>query len=313
MRVLVTGGTGFVGRPLVRRLLASGHEPAVFVRSIPRARQALGPFVRLVEPSGLGEAVGRADAVVNLAGEPVLPKRWTPSRKAALAESRVGTTRRLVEAIAGASQRPRVLVSASAVGYYGDRADERLDESAVPGQGFLAELCKDWEAAARQAGRNGVRVVTPRIGIVLGREGGALSPMLPLFRLGLGGPMGSGRQYVSWIHLEDLVSILAAAIEDARYAGPINAVAPAAVPQRQFARALGHGLSRPALVPAPSLALKLALGEAASALLESQRVEPKRLLELGFQFRFPELSGAIADVLGAHPERPTEGPQANAP
>lgn len=298
MRVLVTGGTGFVGRPLVRRLLASGHEPVVLVRSVDRAREALGPAVRLVMRSGLEEEAGRAEAVVNLAGEPVLPRRWTAARKAALVESRVGTTRGLVEAIAAAASKPRVLVSASAVGYYGDRGDERLDESSSAGTGFLPGLCRAWEEASRQAQRHGVRVVVPRIGIVLGRDGGALGPMLPLFRLGLGGPMGSGRQFVSWVHLDDLVSILACALEDERYSGPVNAVAPGAVPQREFAQALGHGLSRPALVPAPTLALKLALGEAASALLESQRVEPRRLAELGFPFRFPALPAAMADVLG---------------
>lgn len=316
MRVLITGATGFVGRPLVARLLRGGHEVTAWVRSKEAAARRLGTGVRLVAGAGLADGVGRADAVVNLAGEPVLPRRWTPARKAALAESRVGTTRALVAAMEAASRRPRALVSASAVGFYGDRGGEPLEETEAAGADFLARLCADWEAAATAARALGVRVAILRIGIVLGRDGGALAPQRPLYKLGLGGPLGSGRQYVSWIHLDDLVEALAIAVEDERYEGPINAVAPNPVPQRELARGLGAALGRPAVLPTPRFALELALGEAAQALLASQRGVPRRLLALGFPFRFPELGPALADVLGPSGARrlePREGAPGAAP
>ena len=298
MEVLVTGATGFLGRALVLRLLGAGHAVTAYVRSKEKARGALRPEVGLACGEGeLREAVARADGVANLAGEPVLPRRWTASRKRLLVDSRVKTTEALVEAIRAAQRKPQVLVSAGAVGYYGARGEEPIDESARPGDGFLARLCVDWEAAARAAEGLGVRVAILRIGVVLGPDGGALAPMLPLFRLGLGGPLGSGRQGLSWIHLHDLVEVWAAALADERYRGAINAVAPQPASQRELAQAIGTALSRPAWLPAPAMLLKLALGEASRALLDGQRVLPRRLEELSFAFRFPALKQAVADVL----------------
>jgi hypothetical protein len=309
MRILLTGATGFIGRALVRRLLRVGHAASAWVRDTERARHALGPDVTLHAsdgPEAWRGALSGAGAVVNLAGEPLFGRRWTAARRRALVESRIGLTTRLVEAIAALplDARPRVLVSASAVGYYGDRADETLTEESPPGTGFLADLCRDWEQSARSAEALGVRVVCFRLGIVLGTEGGALQAMLPAFRWGFGGPLGSGLQYVPWIHVEDLVASLAAAMEDDRYRGPFNAVAPGAVPQGAFARALGRVLGRPAFVPVPGWALRLAIGGAAEAILSSQRAEPRRLLDQGFRFRFAVIDAALADVLDAGPSSP---------
>jgi len=301
MRILVTGGTGFIGRALIPRLRADGHTIVAWVRSEARARAALEGDVELVpasRPEALAGAVARADAVVNLAGEPVVGKRWTAERRRALEESRIGVTRDLVGAIAAASPRPRVLVSGSAVGWYGDRGDERLTESSSPGDDFLARLCRSWEEAARAAEASGVRVATLRTGVVLGPGGGALAPMLPPFRLGVGGPVGSGRQYFPWIHRQDLVAAIAAMIVDARYRGPVNGVGPQEATSRMFAAALGRALHRPAVLPMPAFALRLIFGEAASVLLASQRAEPRVLLANGFTFAFPDLDRALADILG---------------
>ena len=301
MRMLVTGGTGFIGRALIARLRRDGHAVVAWVRSEERARRVLGADVEVVRASGreaLGAAVARADAVVNLAGEPVVGKRWTTERRRVLEASRVGVTRELVSAIGAASPRARVLVSGSAVGWYGDRGDERLTESSSPGDDFLARLCRAWEDAARAAEASGVRVVTLRTGVVLGPGGGALAQMLPPFRLGLGGPVGSGRQYFPWIHLQDLVSAIAAALGDDRYRGPVNGVGPQEATSRTFAAALGRALHRPAILPMPAPALRVIFGEAANVLLASQRAEPRVLLTNGFRFAFPDLDGALADIVG---------------
>lgn len=301
MKVLITGATGFLGRALTLRLQREGHSVVAWVRSPERARQSLGADVELVSVAAgdpaLRAAVEAADAIVNLAGEPVLPKRWTAERKAVLVSSRVGTTTRVVDAIAAASRRPTVLVSASAVGYYGDRGEERVDEISPPGSGFLAELCQQWETAALRARDFDVRVAVLRIGVVLGRDGGALPQMLPAFRLGLGGPLGSGQQRMPWIHVRDLVEILARAVVDPRWTGPINATAPRSVRHGDFARALGAALGRPALLPAPEPLLRLALGQGAEALLQGLRVDARRLRELGFEHRYKSLEEAFADLL----------------
>ena len=243
-------------------------------------------------------ALERCDAVVNLAGEPLLGRRWTAARRATLRDSRVGLTADLVRALEAARTRPRVFVSGSAVGYYGDRVDEILTEDSARGVGFLADLCRDWEEEARRAEALGLRVVLLRTGVVLGRGGGALAQMLPAFRLGAGGPIGSGRQYLPWIHLRDGVAILVAALSDDRMRGPVNLVSPEPATSREFAKALGHALGRPAFLPMPALALRVIFGQAAEVMLASQRAVPAALERLSFPFAFRRLDTALSDVLG---------------
>ncbi|MES1255779.1 MAG: TIGR01777 family oxidoreductase [Acidobacteriota bacterium] len=298
----MTGATGFIGRALVPALLRDGHTVVAWVRSASRARARLGAEVEVAEatggPTALTAILSRSDAVINLAGEPILGRRWTAARRQVLHESRVGETKALVRALHAANPRPSLLVSGSAVGYYGDRGEERLTEQSEPGNDFLAQLCRDWEQAAVEAEPLGVRVVRLRTGVVLGRDGGALAQMLPPFRMGAGGPIGSGRQYVPWIHLHDLVGIISAAIADSRYRGPVNGVAPEPATSRDFARALGAALHRPAVLPVPGVALRLLFGDAAVVLLGGQRAEPTVATALGFRYAFPTLAGALADIVG---------------
>ena len=305
MRVFIAGATGFIGRALVPRLQRDGHSVVVWARSDVRALALLGADIDVVSVAAgqeaLVSALSRCDAVVNLAGEPLLGGRWTAARRGVLRESRVGTTGQLVDAIEAASPRPRVLVSGSAVGYYGDRADETLDESSAPRKDFLSQLCQDWESAAQRASASGVRVVLLRTGVVLGRAGGALAQMLPPFKLGAGGPIGSGRQYFSWIHLHDLVKLIVSAVEDDRYSGPVNGVAPEQTTSREFARVLGRVLHRPAFLPTPALALRAIFGEAAVVLLASQRVDPQTAKRHGFAWDFPSLDAALHDVIDGAP------------
>lgn len=305
MHIFMTGGTGFVGPALVRRLLAGGHALRLWVRSPERAREQLGDLatkVELVPASGgaaaMQTAIADADAVVNLAGEPVIGKRWTEKQKQSLAASRVGITDQIVAAIA-ATPRQRVLVSTSAVGYYGDTGAREVDEDSPPASGFLAELSVAWEQAALRASAYDTRVVLVRVGLVLGRGGGVLGQMLPLFKLGVGGPLGSGDQYFPWVHLDDLVELYAAAITDPRLQGPVNGVAPGIVTNREFARALGRAVHRPAILRVPPFALRLVLGEAAGALVDGQRVVPRRTQALGFRFAYPELNAALAELTAA--------------
>jgi uncharacterized protein (TIGR01777 family) len=302
MRVLVTGATGFIGRALIPRLQRDGHAVVAWVRSPASARSLLGAEVELVAAEaaaeGLVAAIERCDAVVNLAGEPLMGGRWTAARRAVLERSRIAVTEQLVRAMAEAKSRPHVFVSASAVGYYGDRAEEPLTEASCGGDDFLARLCRRWEIAAQDADRLRARVVLLRTGVVLGRAGGALAQMLPPFRWGAGGPLGSGRQYLPWIHLHDLVKIIAVALVDDRYRGPVNAVAPEQATSRSFARALGRALHRPARLPLPALALKVLFGESATVLLASQRVNPRVLRQLQFAFDFSTLDSALEDIVG---------------
>jgi len=241
-------------------------------------------------------ALSGCDGVVNLAGEPLVGKRWTAKRRAVLRSSRVDVTTALVAAMKAASPRPRVLVSGSAVGVYGDRGDEVLTETSPSRDDFLGRLCTDWEAAAEAASSFGVRVAVIRTGVALGR-GGALAQMLPPFTFGLGGPIGAGTQFFPWIHVRDLAALFAAALEDERYRGPINGVAPAEATSRVFATALGRALHRPAILPTPALALRALFGEAASVLLASQRVEPRAARRLGFAWEFPALDAALRDII----------------
>lgn len=278
MRVVVTGGTGFIGRALTARLRAEGDDVVV-----PRR--------------GDTSAVDGADAVVNLSGEPIA-QRWTDAARRRIEESRTVGTRRLVEAIASAKARPSVLVSVSAVGYYGARGDEELDEEAPPGDDTLARICVRWEEEAAAAVPLGVRVVRIRTGVVLAADGGALAKMLPAFKAFVGGPVGSGMQWMSWIHRDDLVSLFLFALRSAAAAGALNGTAPAPVRNRDFASAVGAALHRPAVLPAPAAALRFVFGEMATILLDGQRAVPKRALTLGFSFRYPDLRSALDAALG---------------
>jgi hypothetical protein len=239
------------------------------------------------------DALHGIEVVFNLAGENVGEHRWTRKRKAAIRESRVSGTRYLVAGIEALRDRPRVLVSASAVGYYGDRGDETLDETAAPGSGFLADLCLAWEAEARKAEALGLRVVTPRFGVVLGPGGGALSKMLTPFKMGVGGRLGSGRQWMPWVHLDDAVGFLLLAATSAGVSGPLNAVAPAPATNREFTKALGTALGRWTIFPMPGFMLRVAVGEFASVLLSSQRVVPRAAEKAGYAFLHPALDGAL--------------------
>jgi len=295
MRVAITGSTGLVGSEVVDDLSAGGHEVVRLVRRVPLPRETAvlrwDPVKREVDAAGLEGF----DAVIHLAGENVGAGRWTAARKAAIRDSRVNGTRLLCETLAGLARPPKTLVCASAVGYYGDRGEETLTEASPPGAGYLAEVCREWEAASAPAARKGIRVVALRIGMVLSPKGGALPRMLPLFRAGLGGVIGGGRQYVSWVALDEIPLLLLHTLHCSDLSGPVNAVAPRPVTNREFTEALGKALSRPTPLPVPAFALRLAVGRemADTLLLASARVVPRRLEETGFQFRFPELGAAL--------------------
>lgn len=294
----VSGSNGFVGSFLGATLSGAGLRVVGMLRppSQPGTDSLMwDPETGRVE----GGALGELDAVVHLAGENLASRRWTDGRKRSIRASRVDATRRLCRFLAGLQRPPAVLVSASAVGYYGDRGSETVDEDSPPGEGFLASVCREWEAATEPARGAGIRVANLRLGMVLGPKGGALAQMLPAFRLGLGGPLGSGRQFVSWVSLEDVAGAVQHVLKSEELSGPVNVVAPAAVPQREFARCLGKALSRPSFLPVPSFVLRLLFGEMARELLLSgARVHPARLLASGYRFRHPELEGAFRSLLG---------------
>jgi uncharacterized protein len=303
MNIAIAGGRGFLGQALAARLVADGHRVLVLSRSARGDRPwsqptTVAPWV----PDGMvgswAESLGSADAIVNLAGESIGDGRWTEARKRAILESRLAATRSLAGAIDGLARPPAVFVSASAQGYYGDRGDEELMEEAPPGSGFLPDVCVRWESEARHAQRR-TRVVLLRTGIVLDRNGGALPRMVLPFRLFAGGPLGSGRQFMSWIHEADWVGLVAESLSNERVHGPRNLGAPTPVRNRAFASALGRTLHRPSLLPAPSFALHAALGEMAGPLLlASTRMVPAAALADGYTFQFPELLGALRAILG---------------
>jgi uncharacterized protein (TIGR01777 family) len=302
MRVIVTGSTGLVGRALVRSLLADGHGVTRLVRGDSQSFRAPGTAAVRWDPER-GEIDAKAleghDAAVHLAGESIAEGRWDDEKKRRILESRVKGTRLVAEALAGLDEKPRALVSASAVGFYGDRGDEVLSEESASGTDFLSEVCREWEKATLAASQARLRVVHVRIGVVLSAEGGALPKMLTPFKLGLGGRVGSGRQYMSWITLEDLVSVIRRAVEDETLRGAVNAVAPRPVTNEQFTKALGRVLGRPTVFAVPAFAARLAFGEMADALLLSgSRVEPARLSAAGFEFKHAEIEGALRAVLG---------------
>ena len=297
MRVLVTGGTGFVGRNLCGTLLDKAHEvTAVGLRRHPRRPIAHDRYRYLSadtsRPGSWQAEVGLADVVVNLAGKTIL-KRWTPAYRQEIYNSRVLTTRHVADAVTPGT----VLLSTSAVGFYGDRGDDVLTESEPPGDDFLAEVSQDWEAQARKAADNGVRVVILRFGVVLGRHGGAMERMLPAFRLFMGGPLGKGFQWMPWIHMADLIGAISFLMESPDQAGVFNLCAPHPVTSRELATSLGRVLKRPARIAAPAFMLRTFMGEVASTMMASQRVIPRRLLDQGFAFKFPRIEAALKDLV----------------
>ena len=302
MKVAVTGATGTIGRAVVSALLDRGDSVVALSRSAARARETLGADVEVFEWSDPrsaappAEAFTEAGGVVNLLGEPIA-QRWSDDAKREIRDSRVLGTRNLVATLRGAGPRLRVLVSQSAVGYYGPHGDEVVDEAAAPGDDFLAGVVVDWEAEARAAEELGLRVVLARTGVVLTAEGGALETMLTPFKLGVGGPVAGGAQYLPWVHIDDVVGALLFALDTEAASGPVNVTAPQPVTNKEFSKALGHALKRPAFMPVPGFAIKLMYGEMASIVTTGARVVPARLEELGYAFRQPDLGQALADVV----------------
>lgn len=302
MRILVTGATGFVGRALSLRLQQEGHEVIALTRNPAKAMSTLGADIRAITIDDLvvnqGEGLGGIDAVVNLAGEPVVGKRWSSAQRKRLADSRIKLTRTLVDAMAALPSPPAILISASAVGFYGNRVDEPTEVGAQAGSGFLADLCVAWEQEALKAEKLSTRVVTLRTGIVLGIGGGALQKLLLPFRLGVGGRISDGTQPMPWVHLDDVVEIIMTVLGDKAISGAVNVVSPAPVSNREFTKLLAKAVRRPAIIPVPAMLLSIAMGDAASVLLGGQNILPTRLLKAGFKFRFPTLQTALSDLIG---------------
>jgi uncharacterized protein (TIGR01777 family) len=311
MRVFVTGGTGLIGSHLIRRLQDRRDEVVLLSRRPAQAQERLGPACQFVEGDAMQSgpwmnAAAGCDAIIHLAGENIFNRRWSKNFKSLLFDSRVKSTENIVQALArnprASSGAEKILVNASAIGYYGPHGDEELTEESGPGDDFMAHLCVEWERAARSAEVHGIRVAMVRTGVVLDKGGGALAKLLTPFKLGAGGPIGwtpwSGSQVMSWIHSHDIVGIFLLALDTPAATGPVNGTAPQPVTNRQFGKALGRALHRPAFLPTPPLALRALLGEVAGVVATGQRVLPKRALELGYQFRFPNLDAALADIVG---------------
>ncbi|HKP87101.1 MAG TPA: TIGR01777 family oxidoreductase [Blastocatellia bacterium] len=300
MKILVTGATGLIGRSLCRRLSADGHAVVGLSRSPEKARGLAVREVLKWEPQSgppSRQAFVGVDAVVHLAGEPIAARRWTEEQKKRIRDSRVVATRNLVNGLRSMESKLPAFISGSAIGFYGDRGDEKLYEDSAAGRGFMSQVCQDWEAEAERASQLGVRVVQVRTGVVLSREGGALQKMLTPFNLGLGGPIGSGRQWFSWIHIDDIVGVFRHALVSA-VSGPVNATAPEPVTNADFTRELARALHRPAFLPVPRFGLQAVMGEMSEVLLGSQRVIPQAILKAGYEFSYPTLAPALADLLG---------------
>ncbi|MFS8781225.1 TIGR01777 family oxidoreductase [Synechococcus sp. W55.1] len=303
MRIAITGGSGFIGRRLVARLLEQGDQVLVLTRRPEQARRILGesPNLKLLpydpyQPQAWAAALEGYEGIVNLAGEPLASSRWTETKKKEIRRSRVETTQALVQALASLNQKPQVMISSSAVGYYGSHPEgDPLTETDPPAQDFLAEVCQAWEAAARSAEELGIRLAIVRTGIVLGPDGGALGQMLAPFQFFIGGTIGSGKQWLSWIHREDWVSLVCFLLEQG--SGVFNATAPNPVQMEEFCRTLGQVLGRPSWLPVPELALELLLGEAAQVVLTGQKVIPQAALQMGFTFQYPQLKEALRQIL----------------
>ena len=302
MHIVVTGGTGFIGRALCESLFLEGHRVSILTRNVREASQLLGALAAAVEWNGREsgaweQSLEGADAVINLAGAPIGDARWTDARKRLLTDSRVLTTRLLVAAMSRCSSKPRTLLSASGIGFYGASDDRVLDEGAARGQGFLADLSLAWEAEALRATESGARVVLLRTGMVLEQDGGALPKMLLPFKLFAGGPIMPGTQWVSWIHRRDHIGMIHWALMTSGVSGPFNAVAPGALTMNQFCDVLGRVLHRPSWLPVPGLALRVALGELASLMTTGQRVNPAKALCGGYVFHYPTLESALRAIL----------------
>lgn len=300
MKVLVTGASGFVGKRVVKELLSSGDEVVVLTRSIAKAAINLGSRCKYFTWADTSikppmEAFEGVHAVINLMGEGIAEKRWDEQQKKRIYDSRVVGTRMLVETLRELPKRPSVLVSASAVGVYGNRGSEDITEESSVGSDFLATVCKDWEAEAYKAKDFGMRVAVVRTGIVLGKGGGALKKMLPIFKLGAGGPVGSGKQYMSWIHVDDVARMYVEAVRNPYLSGPLNGTAPYPATNKEFAKALGKELHRPAFAPAPEFAIKMAFGEMGQMLLDGQKVLPTKVKSTKFRFLYPTLEMALRD------------------
>jgi uncharacterized protein (TIGR01777 family) len=306
MKIFLTGGTGLIGGHLIDRLRERGDNIVLLTRRAETARARFGDTCQIVEgdslkPGDWQEAVADCDAVINLAGESIFGRRWNDEFKAILRDSRVKTTDHVVDAIGRRPEAPsggrKVLVNASAIGYYGSLGDEEVAEEHPPGDDTLGRLCVDWEKAAQRAEPLGVRVVRMRIGVVLDRAGGALKQMVTPFKLFAGGPVGSGRQWMSWIHHADLAALFMFALDNASATGAMNGTAPEPVTNKQFSKALGRALHRPSFLPTPKFALRVMLGGVAEVITAGQRVLPKKALALGYQFRFPAIEAAFADIV----------------
>lgn len=313
MRIFLTGATGFIGSRLLQELLQKGHQVVALTRArsrlrLPKALKALSDHLQVVEGDVCQEGTWQehlsgCDAVISLAGEPVVGRRWNLEVKQKIVESRIQGTNRLVEAIKSLNEevRPKRFLSASGVGYYGSRRDKILTEDSPAGEDFMAQVCVEWEAAAKQAEAHGTQVMTLRFGMVLDKQGGALQKMLPSFRLFAGGPIGSGHQYISWIHRADVIGciLFCLQLELAQAMGPLNITAPTPVTMKEFAHALGQALHRPDWLRVPSGLVRLMFGESSEVLLRGQRVLPKRILELGYSFRHPTLLEALQSLLSS--------------
>ena len=308
MQVFITGGTGQIGSRLIPRLRARGDQPVVLTRRPAAAEKMFGADARVVEgdpmqPGPWQDAAADCDAVVNLAGENQFRRRWNAAFKTLLVDSRIQSTQNVVLALARKPRRddgrPKTLVNGSAIGYYGPHGDEELTEDSPPGSGFLADLCVYWEKAAQEAEASGVRCVRMRTGIVLDRRGGALAKLLTPFWMGVGGPIAGGRQWMSWIHHEDMTGLLLRTLDDAAAVGPVNGTAPNPATNADFSRALGKALHRWAFVPTPGFMLRLMLGEVAGVVTTGQRVLPKRAPALGYDYKYPQIDAALADIVAS--------------